>query len=329
MAVLTLVASCASNGGAATDQTDPSSAALSSDPEVAKSAATFDSQPESNAVNGPESGGMVDSLEGSTVRPLAFFYDRYQDHRALVFEAEQVVMSGCMSAAGFEYPVTRYGLQSPYFMEYGPTDPERASEFGYGRPEVMNEPDLLAIETGKQPTDPDERAAYIAALNGTDRQLTSRSTLPGTDPTVWIPGGCAGDAVDAIVGDDDAQVEYDQLLTWAQVTVQNARDTAWNSEGGQDAIADWSQCMARAGYQYSMFTDPVAADWPDPRPSQEEINTAQADVSCKTETHLVERLTELRAAAEQATVEKSGDALERLTTVFERIEDTATNLPSE
>src|SRR5205814_3313039 len=112
-------------------------------------------------------------------------------------------------------------------------------------------------------------------------------------------GGCVGEAREAL---DENGPGSDFTLVGTLNT--QSFEQSQQVPAVRDTIAAWSRCMSAAGHPYA---DPLAAadafDAATPSPGPEEIATAEADVDCKTRTHLVNVWRTAETTLQQAAVQ--------------------------
>lgn len=142
---------------------------------------------------------------------------------------------------------------------YAVADPEVAATYGYHPPVVV-----------------DVREEFYAAHTEAELEV-----LVGA-------GGCLGEASRAYAIGDEAGLRAGEEL------VSEVQASAWHSTLADarvlEAFAEWSACMAAAGYDYAA---PMSANddprwWESEVAGAEEIAAAVADVACKSSTGLVD-----------------------------------------
>lgn len=191
-------------------------------------------------------------------------------------------------------------LKHTMSWEYGITDPRA----GY---------------TGSPPQLPTTHGdlSYLLLQGKTDPHAGGPPALetesPGeVDGRAIPPGGCQGQAWRAL-GDAGG-------IGWGSSAVHFwTLAVAMTSErpGYAEAVRPWRECMASQGYT---VTDPIedAGDiraalergTDQGKPYPEELLLADADVSCKSESRLIELLTPLRMAAQQQVLDEHREELE-------------------
>jgi hypothetical protein len=209
--------------------------------------------------------------------------------------ATKLLAKACMKRFGVDWNTG--GRISP---------PNNGRNYGLGLVDAVR-----AATYGYHPT-PAERASQDSSQD-TGRDLTDEQAIllggvgPGQPAKPGVPdGGCYGEARRQLAWDDSVYMWLQQLAVQAmRRTLEHANTQAAN--------ARWSACMKAAGHTYATPNDANNnQSWwrdDDAGPSEREINTAVADVRCKTETNYVGELTAVLVANQQKIVE---DNLERL-----------------
>lgn len=217
--------------------------------------------------------------------------------RRTVERATQELIADCMADQGFDY-VVRQPEQvteppdSILLGAFGLTDIEQARANGYYNPELAADVDL-------EPRSGEE--AFTEALFGDPR--AERILEEIVDPMTGTPigmveqrQGCVGQAEAAAYGGADVRLRYLALDAAMQEAALDTIAAAQASELFQMAEEAWSRCMTARGYAFDRLVDVAATEWAEPRPSDEEVNTAVTDVECKADS-------DLPAACENALVE--------------------------
>ena len=201
--------------------------------------------------------------------------------------AHSILVSGCMADRGFSYP--SLPLYKPddvdlrTFLEqyFGLFDERRAAESGY----VV---DTTASEGFVTP--PPRSEAEEVALFG--------------------EAGCVFVAAEGLYGSVKANNDYDQLDTQLQTLMSNVSIEVVNSPEVETLVAEWSQCMQRAGYAYARPTDPYGSTFGEPRPSRDELLIAGADVACKVEVDFAFRADGAFADAEAEAEDRNAETIQ-------------------
>jgi len=241
-------------------------------------------------------------------------------------EYEEVV-AACMTEAGFEYlPNTgSHGSGDDSELEYPPDSREYAEQYGYG---------TAAMPEG-QTSDPvvDPNRAYIEAMSASEAAeyyQTYRGDLgeyaTGEEPN-WERTGCYGKAMLAVYR-SGAAADATYLALQAEVDRIEAELIPTHPDV-VEADAEWSDCMADAGYpDYTRqpeaqarwmehMNDPDGNGVGDPgdaaaqaRLAPEEIDLATADWDCADEVGYHDVVARVRNAAQQEYVDAHRDELD-------------------
>lgn len=206
--------------------------------------------------------------------------------------------SECMAKSGFALPPSGINLKAPdlplMMMRYGPDSEEEATA-GY-----HYKVQWIDTHRGAAPPPPTYSDAEKVALYG---RRTS-GVAPGS-------GGCAGAAKarlttgGAVYGAPDLPQQIQ-----SQGYYESLSDPRVKS-----AFSQWSSCMKQAGYSYS---DPVQAandrKWSgiNSQPAPDEIATAEADVRCKQQAHVVGTWFAVESALEKELMDKHAQELTAL-----------------
>lgn len=134
---------------------------------------------------------------------------------------------------------------------------------------------------------------YLKALNGSPSDYLSE-TLETPEGVFGfdLPSGCVGAAFEQIHGSREAKIELQKLVVLGQSLSNQSFAEMRRSGDVQIAIAAWSECMAKSGFE---IADPWSIPVDDMTFAQR-IETASADVLCKAESGVVDAA----AAAETA-----------------------------
>jgi hypothetical protein len=208
------------------------------------------------------------------------------------------LVSRCMQKSGFDYTPPAGVTSQPYGADpgkgaaynFGITSMTLARQYGY---EALN-----AFFPAQAPAPPVQQlsAAEHAALASCNQSLRRTPHMP------HIP-----------------------LLS--QTLQVQAWETTVTGKTAQTLFKRWSACMAASGYDYA---NPVQAalgepgdsngpsQWSATSPSQTEIQTAVADVTCKGKTGLVRQWIRLLAEAQEALVQHYLPQLQSTMAAYER-----------
>lgn len=275
--------------------------------------------------------------------------DREEEERRR--ERYEQSVADCMKRAGFEYfppplpePESGPGVRDSLNLPFLPATRDEVARVGYG----TDDPE-------RDGAGPDANAEYVQSLGAQAQQewaLALGWHEEDSDGTVVASGGCF---IEAAQDNPEPEPklsrteEFSDLIgAMNRVVIQDV------PEDPRTALADaeWSQCMANAGY---VFPDGPDADrrrrvgpssaWhlavvtpPDGQPgdysqdlpaaqipweqralvgSDRELAIALADFDCRAETGYVERVTEVRVDLEQQYVDANRAELERMLRAFE------------
>jgi hypothetical protein len=195
----------------------------------------------------------------------------------------------CMQALGFTYPKPIMPSKKARPVSFddviGVTSFDRASEYGYGLPPESDDDDAVEQITPEQQTD-----AFVRALQGNEAPKKRDTKNPETGVKMGEAihyGGCIGKAIDIVYGGIDRQDEYMAIDIMLQREGNETLTLAKQSQKFLETVKTWSSCMATAGYSFSSPDDLSEKQWPEPRPSQVELETAKTDVRCKESTGMI------------------------------------------
>jgi hypothetical protein len=215
--------------------------------------------------------------------------------------ARNVLASRCMQKSGFDYTPPVGITKAPMgadpgegaAYDFGITSMTLARQYGYG---ALN-PFFPAQAPSPRPQPPGQLpAAEQAALTSCNRSLRKVPDMP------HIP----------------------QL---AQLLQEQAWQETVTGSAAQALFRRWSACMAASGYDYA---DPVQAalgepgdsdgpsQWSGASPSQLEIQTAVADVTCKDKTGVVQQWIRLLAEDQEALVQHYLPQLQSAISAYQR-----------
>jgi hypothetical protein len=257
---------------------------------------------------------------GST-RPIPMPLDSYEEvagnEQEVLVEASSLLTQKCMTSRGFSYTEAAQpskelsSLQATENSPVGLTSLSQAQTYGYAMPKGgagAGGPVFFGA-VGAQVFGQALRnsgAAWVEALLG---------FTPGPQGPVQ-PGqgrheGCAQLVTSELYGPDGGSANPDPVPGIALQALQ------WTQSDPRIVAADrvWSACMARRGFSYR--TPQLAAEhnWPS-APTQVEIATAAADVTCKAQTDLTNTWLTVEAAYQLALISQNLTALSQLQTSF-------------
>jgi hypothetical protein len=72
---------------------------------------------------------------------------------------------------------------------------------------------------------------------------------------------------------------------------------------------NWAKCMKASGYDYASPNDPMGQDWPNPRPSPDEVRTATDDAQCRDSVQYIQTITSIEFGYQSQIVEDNAPAL--------------------
>ncbi len=233
------------------------------------------------------------------VLPLDAIFDDPAGNEA-VFSAKQMLYHDCMADAGYEYTVTEY-IPDPELPRYGLDDATIAAEYGYAWLDGAGlSPGDLNAENATAP-------GWDEAFFGTDearyaiRSDTGITTRPGD--------GCLWEADLVLYGENPA-VHY--ALVGAGIDIRAEALERFSDDprvGG--IVAEWSQCMAAAGWDIDSPGEAHrlrTADDPDG------MEPAVADVRCKQKVDLVDRLLDIESSVQATLLIDNAESISRLQT---------------
>lgn len=233
--------------------------------------------------------------------PLNRYLDVGGPDSDVVARAYQVLFADCMSRFGFtvEPPPAGSSTVEPRSRRYGLVDLDEARQYGYRHP--------LAAEDsqGGEPAQPRSEAYYAVATG----ELTHDHN------GLAIPeGGCFGEAQRIL---DEGAPVVENVMFGQSLVIQAGRRSEQDSRVVA-AFEAWSECMARAGYNYA---DPWEANddpaFGGPVVTSAEIAVATADVTCKEEVNLVNIWAAVEVAYQEQIIEENAEALGELLELLE------------
>lgn len=269
----------------------------------------------------PPLGEVPKNPEPSTLAlPLDTYLVTGEEDWVAFASAQDVLVQACMQGQGFDWPVPSRepGTRTRNERRYGLADLEVARSYGYRPPP---DPPAEAQLRFQQ-----ERARTISA----DEQRAF-SGEPGPKP--GGPGGCLGESYKDL-GAQDLQAD----TSFVEALGGDALTRAEEDSRVVGVLDAWSSCMAEKGYDYETTQDAVydyssgqegGSDQPpeggldqteggfdeEQAATQEEKDTAMADVECKQAHNVVG----VQFAVESAYQEEIIDGNEeRLRTIAER-----------
>jgi hypothetical protein len=221
--------------------------------------------------------------------------ERYLAMRRRLYEvrdqanrAIDIAVQRCMAERGFEYdPPPRESTEttsngSRFARAWNSPAPEEAATLGY-LPSYPSDGAVLEPETL---TPAEYERALIGAVIGSWEVDDPSSVPPGGVLGGELFDGCLPVAQGDIIGAGDQRRSFvlNDLGYWLQRLASDATAAVFASEQWSSLAQRWQRCMAETGYPFSEVREPIAVDWPSPRPGPDEIATAVADASCKQQT---------------------------------------------
>jgi hypothetical protein len=204
-------------------------------------------------------------------------YDATAAERTVVGDAIALSVTRCMAGFGLSWSPepARFSTPVPQLARaYGVADPLTAASRGY---HVPTDSRPATAPSGQHLT-PEQVRVYSGARDASGKPVAAR--FGGKKVPV---GGCAQQGLVSIVADPDLDPDSvaDQILiSMGERARKDVRVVA--------AIAAWSSCMRRAGYQFSDPLEAAArATAAGPEPTAVEIRTAVADLGCKNKANLL------------------------------------------
>ncbi|MFT3887321.1 MAG: hypothetical protein QM713_04055 [Arachnia sp.] len=192
---------------------------------------------------------------------------------------------------------------------FGPTDRDLAKKYGYFI-KIDPPPPGLPGEA-----DPNFFFVLLGVKDPDDWIITTgvaATESPGTIDGIEIPpGGCTSDAERRLGGVSEYPTSYARDLL-----ILNSLEAPALPEY-QTVVNEWVECMADKGYSVSgLTTQPGDDDWefklrdPLTSPSDEEVTMVLADIDCKEQTRLHNRLQKILQELDKKSVEKHQLALQ-------------------
>jgi hypothetical protein len=221
------------------------------------------------------------------------------EENQLVSRAFQRLVSRC--ADRFGVTVTIPPPQNPTSLEmnarrYGIVEDTYVDRLGYAL-EGMDEQDDGTEKGGWDPGPREDMVLRGVVPDGTTPPVDARGqSLPA--------GGCIGEAERALGGLPPADPAGPSMESFG---------AAEQDPRVQEAFADWSTCMAAAGYTYKTPWEANDANWPDPTGAKE-IGTARQDLTCRRQTNLVGTWLAVETAYQERTIRQHADLFQRLKT---------------
>ncbi|MBV2155173.1 hypothetical protein [Kitasatospora sp. SUK 42] len=232
--------------------------------------------------------------------PLSAYMETYDDNRAIERAVDKLTQD-CMARFGFTYNAPERTANPASIWDntnmarrYGLTDRSQVERYGYD----------LADEGWSPPPAPKMSPEELVVLTGRSEPRPDAPEVSTTAKGTAVPrGGCMGESLDKVGGQLDTSVP-DRLDA-------ESFDTAKADDRVQQAIQQWSGCMAEKGYQVALPADAfkLAPRVAGSGPAKEEIAVATADLDCKERTGLVKVWFDVESEVQRKQIEQNQLAL--------------------
>lgn len=256
------------------------------------------------SADGPAVADPANAGAGEVVLPLDT-YGYADDEARVIGTATQSLVEACVQSYGLPataaHPLpaaaTDTGTANRHDRRYAVADADVARQYGYHAPAG---PDIKAEFYASH------TPAELLVLGGADGHSGSEAATAGGKavPT----GGCLGAATGQLMPDPKARAAGNDLVASIQAEAWHA---AQDDPRVVELFADWSACMADAGYQYAA---PMQANddpqWQRAAGTPAELATATADVACKDALDVVAIWSSVEAEYQQALIDQHAAALE-------------------
>ncbi|MFJ9839237.1 hypothetical protein ACIRYZ_02035 [Kitasatospora sp. NPDC101155] len=213
---------------------------------------------------------------------------------ALIFQAREAATRTCMKSKGFDYAPAVFPAAPPP----SPLDPDflgilsaaAARQTGYHRPPPPAGQGAVQQQRNDSPE-------YRKALEGSGGMPGAAEQAPDR--------GCMA-AFDQQPGATPAAPAKDDVVGGLR---SKAYEHATGDSRVKAAITKWAGCMTGQGYHYSTPTQASSAAWADPA-SQQEKDTAAADMACKTQAQLLGTWYAVEAGYQTELIQQNEPALQ-------------------
>lgn len=246
--------------------------------------------------------------------PLDSYQDVASQQQDALAEATVILAQRCMMARGFAYPAAAPASNNAASLlafeerPVGITSLAQAETFGYRQPKGQSQQGFFFVGQGAalniSQALQHHQQAWLSALLGIGIRA-KRGVAPPPGCLRLVYSELYGPAGNAIGGGEPVLGLAFQALQWTQT---DSRIRA------VDRL--WSRCMARRGFSYASPAAAAGHRWPN-SPSRAEIATASADVSCKTQTNLLNTWLAVETAYQQALIGANLGALSQLQARFQ------------
>jgi hypothetical protein len=264
----------------------------------------------------------------STSMPLDAYRLGSADMKRLE-SAVYTLASACMEEFGLSWPppADADGPATADSRRYGVADERFVAKFGYSPPAPD---DMTWDDIAKAGEESRKRTAAIPEVT---RKVYTGEGVRERKGRQVPEGGCRGEAYRKI-GMKDLEVPYDSEMDRIELAEWKR---ARKSEIVERSAAEWRLCMEERGFQYKSPEEVIERprwasedkppSWVDmTKPSQEEIDTAKADVHCKKSALFVETWQAVEIRNQRVAIEENGDLMRRAKTavadVKSAVEDT-------
>lgn len=243
-----------------------------------------------------------DSAGDYTFRLPIAKYSYTESQIAVINSAQDALTERCMQRFGISYRVPEPPRQSrDSDRRYGLSSASDATHYGYHLPPSPS-------------YNPDQGldAEQIEVLYGERGGKNTPSPNPDQHHGKIPVNGCRGEAVRTL----SAGHEYNTGAKVASdIANRSYRESADDSRV-RDAVSRWSSCMKSHGFTYS---SPLAAlegaSLDDPKVTRREIETAEADMRCKSATNLLDIWFSVETSIQKAEIAKQSKVLNKLSEV--------------
>jgi hypothetical protein len=221
-------------------------------------------------------------------------------------DAIRLIEIDCMQRLGYDFE-KEFDLSSSstvditatpattWDAEWGPFDLDHAREYGY--------------------------RSVLPPVAQTESPQPRRTHPPGFSEALDGAGGCEEIASD-LAHQGVETLSEEEGNSQGEFALR-ATQAAHASPDLRPATADWSACMAQKGFDYADPSLPQNAGWPGDVATQEEKETAAADVECKIETDFIARWDKIQYDAEDSLFAEYLPIFERSAEIRQTLEDNA------
>jgi hypothetical protein len=256
-------------------------------------------------------------VEGAYADPLERIEYPPEEVAGPIQAAGEAAIDQCMSERGHDYlggvfPWAVNYEQAQYV--YGTTDPESARVNGL-RSALWMDAERRAAEGDEEPSQD-----YIYALRGTESVAVSDSA--GVTVAHYDPDSCLGRALDSVT---PKWAEFEAARQMSGEVLLAAGEAARTDPAVLAGHRQWSECMARDGYDYADLSA-MNSDFPGKSPTEAEIAVAIVSAACMHSSELLRTWSKARAAR---VAEGLGDYPDLLSTWDGLVEETLEGLDGE